>query len=320
MTDQLQDTLASAYELIESDRLDEARALLKPILAEDIDNADAWWLYVHAVDDPETARTALNNVLRIDHDYPGATALMNTLERAYPSGATTTVTEPDLFAVDAPVSLDLADDLDLGEDDIDLGQELDFPETIEKESAALEAERKQGPNRLMWLLLLIVLIVVIIGLLLLLSTSGAGEQPATVPTAAIDIPTEDSQSFLVPTEAADTTVADEGSLMLETALTGVNVVAESTGIENTSLGQTVLASVCTTAGDELRVALSDSMEAVSQAAAQMDNTADAAGVRLVDCETQTVLRVIAGPLEAAAQYAAGALDRESYEATWRALP
>jgi hypothetical protein len=168
--------------------------------------------------------------------------------------------------------------------------------------------------------LLIVLIVVIIGLLLLLSTSGAGEQPATVPTAAIDIPTEDSQSFLVPTEVADTAATDEGSLMLEAALTGVNVVAESTGIENTSLGQTVLASVCTTAGDELRVALSDSMEAVSQAAAQMDNTADAAGVRLIDCETQTVLRVIAGPLEAAAQYAAGALDRESYEATWRALP
>ena len=58
MTDNVQNALSEAYELIEADNLEEARSVLRFILAEDPDNADAWWLYAHAVEEPETARTA----------------------------------------------------------------------------------------------------------------------------------------------------------------------------------------------------------------------------------------------------------------------
>src|SRR5690606_33000385 len=77
--------LAQAYELIESERLAEAEALLKPIVAAEPDNADAWWLYAHAVTDPGEARLALNNVLRIDPGYPGADDLLDSLEAEYPA-------------------------------------------------------------------------------------------------------------------------------------------------------------------------------------------------------------------------------------------
>lgn len=72
--------LKQAFSLIEAGNLEDARAILRPILESDKDNADVWWLYSHAVTDPETARLALNNVLRIEPDYPDARDLLNQLE------------------------------------------------------------------------------------------------------------------------------------------------------------------------------------------------------------------------------------------------
>ncbi len=72
--------LKQAFSLIEAGNLEDAKAILRPILESDKDNADVWWLYSHAVTDPETARLALNNVLRIEPDYPDARDLLNQLE------------------------------------------------------------------------------------------------------------------------------------------------------------------------------------------------------------------------------------------------
>jgi len=72
--------LKQAFSLIEAGDLEDAKAILRPILESDKDNADIWWLYSHAVTDPETARLALNNVLRIEPDYPDARDLLNQLE------------------------------------------------------------------------------------------------------------------------------------------------------------------------------------------------------------------------------------------------
>lgn len=72
--------LKQAFSLIEAGDLEDAKAILRPILESDKDNADVWWLYSHAVTDADAARLALNNVLRIEPDYPDARHLLNQLE------------------------------------------------------------------------------------------------------------------------------------------------------------------------------------------------------------------------------------------------
>lgn len=338
MNDQLQSALASAYEMIEADQLEEARALLKPILAEDLDNADAWWLYAHAVDDPEVARTALNNVLRIDRDYPGAAELMETLERTYPTS--TPAAEPDLFAENASVLPDLVDDLDLNEEDLDLDLDADLeePRGTETASTSAAASRRSSPAPVLLLLLLLAGILVIVLLVALLS-GGTGEQPALVPTAESDAAAAgDEQQTLPALEASPSAVDDEqgqdGQLTADTTgqvlaeleaalaaeLADVDLVPGSAVVRDTELGKTLLVAVCTSTGDDMRAVLSQSMNGLSRLAEQINSVADAVGVQLVDCETEATIRIIAGPVEQAAQYASGALDRENFESGWRALP
>jgi hypothetical protein len=76
--------LSRAYELVEAGKSDEARTVLEPILQNAPDNVDAWWIYAHAVTDPDDARRALENVVRIDPHYAGATDLLQTLNDEYP--------------------------------------------------------------------------------------------------------------------------------------------------------------------------------------------------------------------------------------------
>lgn len=325
MTDQLQGTLASAYELIEADQLDEARSLLKPILADNPDNADAWWLYAHAVDDPEAARAALNNVLRLDREYPGAAALMDTLEQAYPTGAPAPaaepLSEPDLFALDSSDSLDLADELE--EDELFPDTEPDF-DGVTGDTAPVQTESSTR-RRTNWpLILLLLLLIVVVIVLLLLSRGGgdgSGQQPALTPTIEAAASTEDAQGQLAPT--IEIVISDEAAAaaaLVESALTNAAALPSSARVESTTLGQTMLVSVCTTAGDEMRASLGASMTDLSTVADQMGTVADSIGVRLINCETEQTLRVIGAPADAAIQYAGGALDRANYEASWRALP
>lgn len=74
--------LSQAYGLIEADQLADAVALLKPMLAEHPSNADAWWLYAHAVTDVDDARAALQTTLQLDPQYPEAQRLLMMLDEA----------------------------------------------------------------------------------------------------------------------------------------------------------------------------------------------------------------------------------------------
>ena len=60
------DRLLDAIELVKEDRRDEARALLRSLIAEDADFEDAWlWLSV-AVDSLDQSSVCLDNVLRVN--------------------------------------------------------------------------------------------------------------------------------------------------------------------------------------------------------------------------------------------------------------
>lgn len=89
MTDQLD----TAYDLIKAGQTDDAIAIVEPLIREDRDNEEAWWLLANASDDPSAKRNALHNVLRLtenDSRKEKAEILLQELD------------EPDNFGIDAP--------------------------------------------------------------------------------------------------------------------------------------------------------------------------------------------------------------------------
>ncbi len=75
MSDSTSEILQQAYDLIEEEALEQAQALLSPLLESDADNPALWWVYAHAARDPGIGRAALERVLELDPDYPGAREL-----------------------------------------------------------------------------------------------------------------------------------------------------------------------------------------------------------------------------------------------------
>jgi pre-peptidase len=72
--------MQQVYQLIKSGQKQQAIQVLLPILKADRDNADAWWLMANAVsDNPERARQALENVLRLRPDHPQARQMLDRL-------------------------------------------------------------------------------------------------------------------------------------------------------------------------------------------------------------------------------------------------
>lgn len=68
MSDQTRQQLQQAYEFIKAGQREQAGTILVAILKRDRNNADAWWLLANASNDPDKARQALENVLRIRPD------------------------------------------------------------------------------------------------------------------------------------------------------------------------------------------------------------------------------------------------------------
>jgi hypothetical protein len=82
------DQLKHAYKLIKRDKTDEARAIIRPILDAEPDNAQAWWLLAHTVDDPKEVRAALNKMLALDPrntNAPKARELLSMLDQQFPT-------------------------------------------------------------------------------------------------------------------------------------------------------------------------------------------------------------------------------------------
>jgi hypothetical protein len=79
-----QETLRQAYHLIKAGDTDAARELLKPVLAAERDNVDAWWLAAHAAAHPADTRLALLQVLRLKPDHGPAQVMLDQLNRDHP--------------------------------------------------------------------------------------------------------------------------------------------------------------------------------------------------------------------------------------------
>jgi hypothetical protein len=168
MSEMADERLSKAFRLIEADELSAARAILDGVLAGEPDNADAWWLYAHAVSDPADAQRALDNVLRIDPMYPGAAELAQELG---------------MVAAEPPKPLPRISPISTATVPAAMPEAMpDFPETDEdlpNLDDGLEDASRRSLIRGIAVVLAVLLILVILGLVLL---NRRGTQPIATPT------------------------------------------------------------------------------------------------------------------------------------------
>jgi hypothetical protein len=323
-----QAALTRAYELVEAGQNEEAQAILEPILAEDRNNADAWWIYAHAVTTPEEGRRALERVLSINPNYPGAAEL---LEMAREELAEE-VPPPKIAQLSSQAPPSLPDD---------------FPEFGREPARASRRAPQAGSRNVLPLLIVAAIIVVVVVALLLSQTSGTTPPATAAPTELVAVivtstpnpaqiateemtllaeltpealatgamlpttePTSEATSEVLPTEAASNEFAALAEALAEFP------VAEN-GIEEgeSSFGNTVFVRVCSASGREMRSMLPLVMNAVAEASPSLD--AEALGVRMIDCEQDTEILSIAIDSESARSYADGDLTDAEFAALWQ---
>jgi tetratricopeptide (TPR) repeat protein len=194
----IREQLEEAYELIQQEQLDEATAFLKPILDDNPDNADAWWLMANAVSEPRDARRALVNVLKNNPRHTKAREMLDKLNELYPPrddelmmmleipeieddpfGRAPKTSDDDLlnlFDSDADIDLDDLDDLDSLDDLDGLDDDDPFAELLSDEKPATRSAPRQksgGRGRRILTPLLIIVVAALIATVLIALQGGA---------------------------------------------------------------------------------------------------------------------------------------------------
>jgi len=350
MDNTTEQNLAIAFELIENDRLNDAVALLEPMLEKDANNADVWWLYTHAVSDPVKARNALNNVLRLDPNYPGASDLSKSFDMKYPATAATSIKS--LSPSSLPRSAEILPDVEPEDDVSDLFEDDLFEDMDEEETpATTPPRRRRFLIPLVAALAIVVLVVALVVInpfkrtappptatvgaqvaaatstteIIVPPTNEATEVPTDEPTPTqevVSVPTEpeptatETEAVVAATEAvtseATTNPATPDFSSLNTALSAYDVPEGGIEIATTSLGETLVVTVC---GD--RSALADVMSIVANESVSLGDSIDGVGVSIGDCTTPSTMRVIGAALDDVAAYVSGTLSRQDFQKLWR---
>ena len=323
MSNNIDQILSRAYDLIEDNKHDEARNILEPLLADDANNADVWWVYAHAVEERTLAQNALNNVLRIDPNYAGAQALLQKSE-----------------AIDTPmtssVSMDMDDDFDVFNDDLDI-EDDDFDTFDDDSDFDDEEDGERNPRQMIFRLLAVVtLILVLLFVFLILNPFGGGDNDSDeTATQVVQSITEESTLEPSPTLPAteaptldetpdvDTqSVTDDFIDDLYSQLgTNLQIVEDSAEFRQTSLGNTLLISVCSNLGEAFRTDLTEAMNTYAEANDTItDETVDAVGISMLDCDANNnVLNEIATLRTNLNDFAQGDITFEEYRSNWQIL-
>ena len=85
-------------------------------------------------------------------------------------------------------------------------------------------------------------------------------------------------------------------------------------------GETTLVAVCTGGGGKTsRETLSDVMNVIVSQVDSIPSESDAVGVRLMSCEDERVINLIAVPVEAVQSFKDGSLSESEFLGQWRAI-
>lgn len=332
MSEDINQSLAKAFELIEADEHDRALEIVKPIVESQPDNADAWWIYVHAVSDEEQAQQGLNRLRELDPSYPG----LNEIERG------------------ADLDDDL-DDLDFDRDFDDFDDDFPDPQTQNQQ----DEQSKGGRARLLRFLIPVFVVIVVIALILVLLNGGNGDDdddstvvnaPTVAPTANIIVPdsteditpteddeateepTEDDEATEEPTEDVAPTEVDASNTATVDAQ-GVAVfdpdvvfrdfdLAEDPlqGRQSSDLGETVVVSICDDpSSDSTRDVADRALLTLAEQELEFESDLDAVAIRIVDCDTDVAINVIGVELADLVAVTSGELSESDFRQSWQAV-
>lgn len=310
MSESINERLSRAFNLIEAGKHPQAREILEPMLNSQQDNPDVWWLYAHAVEDMAPAEDALARVKSLEPNYPGATDLLQTIATRKETQGPITTSLSDIDGADFVNRSSLEDDFD---------------------SNALEDEDEdstpQSRQQMLTLLAVpIILVLLLIVIFVVINPFGSDDEDTPEPTQSAQIQATaagiiETPAMQLPTatpEFAETpAIADDVESALSDA--GLVVLEGETSVEQTELfGSTLLASVCSGAGAQLRDSLETTLTAMAGAVGGATEDVDAVGARFVDCSADNaILNIIAVDIAAATDFAAGGLTQEEFRAEWR---
>lgn len=299
------DALSRAFQLIEDGQLEDAREIIQSVLADDEDNADAWWIYAHAVEDADEGRRALNRVADLDPKYPGLNDLM-----------TYHLDEADAASMPPESALDLGDDLFDGLDDEDEEDDDGYFDD--------EPEKVEGGNP--WfrrlLIVAVILLLALVGFLVL--NSGTTDETDDPPAVADD-PAEPTQPVVfVPLEEDDedepeATAEAQTVSDLSEIFTSQVLAEDVLDVVETNLGVTQIVSVCSDPDESLRDTIQSALVAFSQNLGIVDAETEAVGVRVIDCASDEVWNTIGTPISVAADFADGEIDEAEFVGSWTVL-
>jgi hypothetical protein len=346
--------LKDAYQLIEDGDFQAARELLERHREENENNPDFWWVYAHAVETNEEGQEALQRLLELDPDYPGARTLLSQ------------VAPPPI----EPTSMSAAPLQPPGDDSF---TDEDFADFTEDDFAATGTEGRSALPRNLLFGAGAIVILLLLGVLLLPSLLGGtpdatptntiAEQPTARPlvddlTEAVIVPTEDFEETEIAEEetetpplfATDTEVTEvdeteevdelpvtevaeeetedvdaqgaeatptrETSLPTETptsppatetattptedasygldpaVLEAARVPADGVNLEETTLGNTLVFTVCAPPGPQASNAIAEILDLLLDETSDLPDEIVAYGFGITDCDTDSVFRTI----------------------------
>jgi hypothetical protein len=318
MSNSIDTTLAQIYDLIEVNDLEQARAMLKTLLDTDRDNPDVWWLYAHAVSEPETARMALNSVLHLDPGYPQVKELLARLNTSIGDATfDDTTNEPAFLSLPNQVASQSRQYSNLPLPPAILPGEFATPILNSKvEAASNKAKPDQlpfyrRPGCLFAVALAAALVIAIFGILRLLN-----QQPTAPNTQNVGgTPAETSTMIEQLGFEGETTISPEVVSTIAGAFSAFTIQENGIAEEETILGKTLVARICTVPGLEMRNTLLQSMDIVAHQVDIKDGI-EAVGVQVWDCSIDAILRYIAVSRDVSVEYVNNSLSQEAFEAAW----
>jgi len=348
--------LEQAYRLIQDERLEEAVAILRPVVAAEPDNADAWWLMANAVSDPEEAREALQRVLAANPNHVEARSLLDRLNELYPplpeaayssfefgestdfdnlfgdTDAQTTVpppsTPPEMPAIqrEEPRIGRLSTETEgttpaLNLDDLFGEGEPSLAgdeelPSFEGEPDFLSGAVEERPRRRSSRRTLLALTVVLVIIGVLVVILILGQQPPA-DQVALEV-----QVTMVP----NPTVSDTVQVVLDSAQSAANAQTHLLGgpatarLEERGFGATLVIRVCRPAGTDLPRAMVFAMETAARFGVAAQDEIAAVGADLVNCDRQDVLMSAAAPMDRVVAFANGSLSADDFRASWQWSP
>lgn len=343
--------LQNAFDLIENNELEDAQNILEPLLETNSNNPAVWWVYAHALRDPEEGMKAIDRVVQLDPTYPGASELKSQLASVSAS-------------IPEPVS------------DTQLDQPVE--EWDESDFAPPEPELADsitgGRSPIRTLLIALVVIIIVVGIFAVLSGVFGGDtapEPTEVAQQATDMPTADSQvateveptdepaptdeptvepteviptdepteveptdepTEVEPTDEPEPTIepteveptdepADVYLSVLTENLTEYEIDEEAIETRETLLGTTLDVTVCAVAGAPSSIALNDVMGTLVELNSEIPADIVAFAVTLIDCNNEVpVPRTIGVERSFVQSFADEEIALKDLQREWKPLP